>query len=343
MQPNGQENFRRAIEFRLPFYLPTELAVDLNWLYDKDPAKQEQVRALQSRFPDDLLNLTSLRNLQEPVNVDGVLRWVDEWGVHWLDDGHGGRVASHPLSSGYEALASYTFPDPYHPDRFRQADAQLARRNGRYARGAVWFTLFERLWMLRGFENILVDPYLYPDEFARLRDRILEFNLVLIDQWLARGVDAVFFSDDWGWQRGLLIAPEDWRKFYKPTYARMFRRVREGGAHVWLHSCGNVTAIIPDLLDLGLNVLNPVQPQAMDLEYLAREFGGRLCFCGGVDVQGLLIRGTPDEVRREVHRLVHLFGRYNGGYIGATSHSIMPETPLDNVIAMYEAFAEYLT
>ncbi|MDW8101188.1 MAG: uroporphyrinogen decarboxylase family protein [Anaerolineae bacterium] len=342
MQSKGQENFRRAIEFRSPFYLPTELAVDLNWLYDKDPAKQERVRALQARFPDDLLNLTSLRNLREPASVDGVLRWTDEWGVQWLDDGHGGRVASHPLLPGYETLASYVFPDPYHPDRFRQADAQLAQRNGRYARGAVWFTLFERLWMLRGFENILVDPYLYPDEFVHLRDRILEFNLILIDQWLARGVDAVFFSDDWGWQRGLLISPEDWRKFYRPAYARMFRRVRDGGAHVWLHSCGDVTDIIPDLIDLGLNVLNPVQPQAMDLEHLAREFGGKLCFCGGVDVQGLLIRGTPDEVKREVHRLVHLFGRYNGGYIGATSHSIMPETPLENVIAMYEAFAEYL-
>jgi len=106
--------------------------------------------------------------------------------------------------------------------------------------------------------------------------------------------------------------------------------------------CPNIIAILPDLIDIGLNVLNPVQPQAMDVAYLAREFGGKVCFYGGVDVQGTLIGGTPADVKNEVHRLVSLFGRFNGGYLGGTSHSIMPETPLDNVIALYEAFAEYL-
>ncbi len=94
-------------------------------------------------------------------------------------------------------------------------------------------------------------------------------------------------------------------------------------------------------IDIGLNVLNPVQPQAMDVRELSRAFGGKVCFNGGVDVQGTLVHGTPDEVKREVHELVSLFGGFNGGYIGGTSHSVMPETPLDNVIAMFEAFAEY--
>jgi uroporphyrinogen decarboxylase len=107
-----------------------------------------------------------------------------------------------------------------------------------------------------------------------------------------------------------------------------------------MHLCGDITTILPDLIDIGLNVLNPVQPQAMDVRFLGREFGGKVCFNGGVDVQGTLIRGTPSDVRNEVHELVRLFGSHNGGYIGATSHSIMPETPLDNVIAMYEAFLE---
>ena len=195
--------------------------------------------------------------------------------------------------------------------------------------------------MLRGFGNMLMDPYSDAENFARLRDRVVEYNLAIIDQWTRRGVDAVFFSDDWGCQRGLLMNPDDWRHFYKPSYKKMFDRVRAGGAHVWMHLCGNVTAILPDLIDIGLNVLNPVQPQAMDVRLLSREFGGRVCFNGGVDVQGTLVRGTPEEVKREVHELVSLFGTFNGGYIGGTSHTVMPETPLDNVIAMYEAFAEY--
>lgn len=195
--------------------------------------------------------------------------------------------------------------------------------------------------MLRGFENMLMDPYQNNLEFCRLRDTVVEFNLGMIDQWVDRDVNGVFFSDDWGSQRGLLMNPDDWRRYYKPAYKIMFDRVRASGANVWMHLCGNVTAILPDLIDIGLSVLNPVQPQAMDVRRLSREFGGKICFNGGVDVQGTMIQGTPNDVRREVHELVDLFGRFDGGYIGGTSHSVMPETPLDNVIAMYEAFLEY--
>ena len=137
-----------------------------------------------------------------------------------------------------------------------------------------------------------------------------------------------------------MMRPDDWRKFYKPCYKRMFQPLRDNGIHVWLHTCGNVSAIIPDLIEVGVNVLNPVQPQAMDVNWLSREFGGKVCFCGGIDVQGTLVRGTPEDVRAEVRKTVDLFGRFNGGYIGATSHTVMPETPLDNVIALYEAFLE---
>jgi len=265
---------------------------------------------------------------------------TDLWGTGWKDDGYGARNVSYPLMDGYNLLDSYHFPDPHLP-RFETADSILRERSGCYVRGMVWHTLFERLSMLRGFENMLLDPYTNEDDFCRLRDRIVEYHLAIIDQWLERKVNGIFFSDDWGSQRGLLMNPDDWRRFYKPSYKRMFERVRSGGAHVWMHLCGDITAILPDLIEIGLNVLNPVQPQAMNVKRLSSEFGGKVCFNGGVDVQGTLIRGTPADVKREVHALVDLFGRFNGGYIGGTSHSIMPETPLDNVIAMYEAFLEY--
>lgn len=338
----GHQNLTRAIEFASPAYLPCTFGVDFTWLYDQDPAKIARIQELAARFPQDVFGgLNVARNLQEPTRQDGVLRWVDEWGAGWEDGGFGAKTESYPLLSGYEALADYSFPDPRLPGRFDLADQRLLLRGEQYTRASVWFTLFERLWMLRGFENMLLDPYLNEKEFCRLRDAVVEYNLAIIDQWLVRKVHAVFFSDDWGSQRGLLIHPDDWRRFYKPSYRRIFERVRGGGAHVWMHLCGNITAILPDLIELGLNVLNPVQPQAMDVRQLARQFGGQVCFNGGVDVQGTLVHGTPDDVRREVHALVALFGRFNGGYIGDTSHSIMPETPLDNIIALYEAFAEY--
>lgn len=338
----GIENYTRAIEFREPSHLPCTIGVNLDWLIEKDETKRERIRELADQVSDDMLaRLDSARNASEPVRQNGVKRWIDEWQTGWEDDGHGAKTESYPLNGGYEALSGYTFPDPYLEGRFENADERLKGRGERYVQAVVWFALFERLWMLRGFENMLMDPYVNEQDFCLLRDRIVEYNLAIIDQWLERDVNAVYFSDDWGSQRGLLMNPDDWRKFYRPSYARLFDRVRSGGAHVWMHLCGNITAILPDLIDIGLNVLNPVQPQAMDVEELSMEFGGKVCFNGGVDVQGTMIRETADNVKREVYQLVDLFGRFNGGYICGTSHSIMPETPLDNVIAMYEAFLEY--
>ena len=343
MPISGRENYTRAIEFKSPQCLPVAVGCNLGWLYEQDEAKIAKIQDLMARFPSDVTSLNQGGpHISGPTTENGVTRWVDEWGTGWEDDGHGGKTESYPLEAGYHLLESYTFPDPDLPGRFTDADEYLKDTGGRYVKCHVWFTLFERLWMLRGFNNMLVDPYVEPDNFCRLRDRILEINLALIAHWVERKVDGVFFSDDWGSQRGLLMNPDDWRRFYKPAYAAMFRRVRDGGAHVWMHLCGNVTAIIPDLIEIGLNVLNPVQPQAMDVHELSREFGGKVCFWGGVDVQGTLIHGTPADVKREVHELVDLFGRFDGGYIGGASHSIMPETPLDNVIAMCEAFSKYL-
>ena len=341
---SGKDNYAKAIEFKGPEYLPCKLGVlSPEWIQEKNEVKIGQIRELAAQFLDDILQLNAARNATEPVSRDGVTRWADEWQTGWENDGHGGKTEFYPLNEGYEGLADYAFPDPHMAGRFDAADVCLKERGDRYVLSQVWFTLFERLWMLRGFEDMLMDPYTNENEFCRLRDAIVEFNLAMIDQWVERGVHGVFFSDDWGCQKSLLMNPDDWRRFYKPSYKRMFDRVRSGGAHVWMHLCGNITDILPDLIDIGLNVLNPVQPQAMDVRRLSRDFGGKVCFNGGVDVQGTLIRGTPDDVKREVHELVELFGRFDGGYIGGTSHGIMPETPLDNVIAMYEAFLEYQT
>jgi uroporphyrinogen decarboxylase len=339
---SGVDNYRRAIEFKRPEYLPWTLGVGLEWMNEKNEAKAERIRELEAQFPKDISGWWEVgKHCIDPVTVDGVSRWKDEWGTGWVDDGHGDKTESYPFEDGYEKLSGFLFPDPNLSGRFDRVDKAREVIGDKYQRSCVWFTLFERLWMLRGFENMLMDPYLNESDFCSLRDRIVEYDMALIDKWIERGVHGVFFSDDWGCQKGMLMSPVDWRKFYLPSYKRMFDRVHAGGAHVWMHLCGNITDILGDLIDIGLNVLNPVQPQAMDVRYLSKEFGGKVCFNGGADVQGTLIHGSTDDVKREVHQLVDLFGRFDGGYIGGTSHSIMPETPLDNVIALYEAFLEY--
>ncbi len=338
----GLENYTRTIERKGAAYLPCAITLDLHWLQEKDESKSQRIQDLLVQMPDDFVEwINPAMNSVAPTSLNGVSRWIDEWQTGWEDDGYGAKTITHPLQDSYDLMDKYIFPDPLKPGRFDEIDKRLLQRGDRYVQSVVWFTLFERLWMLRGFENMLIDPYTDEEKFCYLRDRIVDYNLAIIDQLLQRKVNAIFFSDDWGSQRGLLMAPDDWRKFYKPSYQRLFERVRSGGSHVWMHLCGNIISILPDLIDLGLNVLNPVQPQAMDIHQLSREFGGQVCFYGGVDVQGTLVNGTPLEVKKSVHELVSLFGRFNGGYIGGTSHSIMPETPLDNVIALFEAFAEY--
>ncbi len=224
---------------------------------------------------------------------------------------------------------------------FRIADEMMAENPDKYIVAQVWWTLFERMHLLRGFENALIDYLQHPAKFKRLQKMVFDYTMALLDHWLDSEVDGIYFSDDWGDNKDLLIDPGTWRELWKPLYRELFGRTREAGKHVWIHSCGNVTKIVPDLIELGLNVLNPIQPKAMDVEQLAKDYGGKLCFYGGVDVQDTLPHGTPEDVRKEVKYYIDTFGRFNGGYIGGVSHTVISDVPLENIVALYAAFEEY--
>jgi len=225
---SGSENYTRAIEFRGPQYLPCALKFRPERMIEQDARKLARIEALRGQFPNDLLGPLDAARYSDPIIEGKATLRTDEWGTTWRDKGLGGKTESYPLIEGYDRLASFPFPDPHRPGRFDKADLALQERDDRYVQCIVWFTLFERLWMLRGFENMLVDPYVHEKDFVALRDRIVEYNLAIIDQWIARDVDAVFFSDDWGCQRGLLMNPDDWRRLYKPSYADIRARPRRG-------------------------------------------------------------------------------------------------------------------
>jgi uroporphyrinogen decarboxylase len=142
-------------------------------------------------------------------------------------------------------------------------------------------------------------------------------------------------SDDYGTQRGMLMSPAHWRELVKPCLARIYGLAKSRGLAVFHHSCGNILPIIGDLVDLGLDILHPIQPEAMDILLLKREFGAQLTFCGGLSTQGLLVSATPDEVRREVRRLKREMGR-GGGYILEPGITIQADVPRANLIAMID-------
>jgi uroporphyrinogen decarboxylase len=138
-----------------------------------------------------------------------------------------------------------------------------------------------------------------------------------------------------------MISPRMWREIFKPWYRRLFDRAHQYGLHTMLHTCGNVSAIIGDLIDVGMDALNPLQPTAMDAVAIAAEFKGKVTFCGGVDVQYFIVNSTPEQVEQGIQRLIDIFDGPDGGFIIAPANSIMPETPLENVQTMFHAMREY--
>jgi len=339
-----RENVIAAIEHSGPDHLPLELLLLPGTIRDKREDLWNRIFELQERVRDESFPWLWIGSGSVVgADTDGVPLAADEWNTVWRLEAMGPNTKGYPLEDGYHLLDDYRFPDPEDPNRWVIADSQIESNRGiKYIRGMVWFTLFERLWMLRGMENMLTDPYLYYDEFCELRDRIVDYNLKLIDLWLERDVDGIFMSDDWGSQDRLLIRPDDWRKLYKPSYEKMFTRIKQAGKHIWLHSCGNVIDVLDDFVELGLDVLDPIQPQALNLDELTRRYKGKLCFHGGIDVQGVMVNGAPEDVKAYVRMLVEKLGDPSGGYILGTSHSIMAETPLENIIAIYEAYLELL-
>ena len=268
----------------------------------------------------------------DPREVGELVR--DEFGVVWkasVDDR--GYAHERPLQS--PTLEGYTFPDPLRPGRFDQVGPAIEQNRGRFILGVAG-DLFERAHFMRGLDSILMDFLLEPAFAHELLDRLCEYDLETLERMAGFEVDAIFISDDYGLQHSLMMRPDTWREFVKPRLARLTKASRAHGLPSVLHSCGCLVDIIPDLIDIGLDVLHPIQPEAMDVWDLKREFGRDLCFFGGIGTQELLRNGTPDHVAREVARAQAVLGE-GGGYILGPAITIQRDCPIENVLALIGA------
>lgn len=200
--------------------------------------------------------------------------------------------------------------------------------------------------MLRGFENWFLDMKLNPKLYFAIADKLLEVDLNLHEEMLkqiGKYIDLATVWDDMGTQEGLLCSKDDYRKFIKPYEAEVIKFIKQhSNAKIIRHCCGSVYDIIPDFIEIGIDVLNPVQPLARNMEpqKLKNEFGNDIAFCGGVDIQELLPKANPEKVKSEVKKLIDIYAP-GGGYILGPSHNFGPDIPPKNIVAMYEAALKY--
>ena len=309
---------------------------------------------LLCQFPDDVIHVFPYDftlGYQSPLrpnhlsNVEALMQekeWIDEWGIGWKHaaDGVGANPHQHPIKdwSQLDEFLHNQIPDPHQPGRLDAALPTLAKLASRkYCVGVINLTLFERLFSLRAMDHLMEDFYTHEDEVRRLCEALTQYAIGLIQEWGKTDVSAIFLTDDWGTQDALMISPTMWRRHFKELYRRIFAEVHRWGKDVVFHSCGNVSAIIPDLIEVGVDVMDPLQPGPLDLAEVARLYGGKVAFSGGIDDQRLEDY-SPQEVKDMVHRTIDTLGRpYGNGYVVAAANAILPSVPLENLAAMIQA------
>ncbi|MHB1456502.1 MAG: uroporphyrinogen decarboxylase family protein [Armatimonadota bacterium] len=238
-----------------------------------------------------------------------------EWGYIWTSlDETMGQPIGRPIETPEEAF-TYVPPDPYSPGRFDHLTPQNVLENPRFSRFGVGISGFNQATFIRGFDDFLMDLHAEPAAAAKVLDGVFDFENGLIEGVADLPFDSVVFGDDWGTQQGLIISPELWRKVFKPRYAEQYDLIHRSGKKVWLHTCGNVYSIIGDLIDIGLDIIELLQPDVMGVENLARDFGGKVCFCCSIDHQRRAISGTRDEIFAYARLLNDTLGAFNGGFI----------------------------
>lgn len=312
MSHSSKEEVKRAINFNCPDRIPV-------WFWNRD------------KHMSDILSFELFPYKGEEVAVS-------EWGYVWenLGDGTLGQPKK-PVIKSWDALEEYTFPDSS-DNRFSGVEVFKSRAGNRYLVAEMGITGFNTYAFLRGFENALVDLKLEKKNACRLLDRLFEFEKEIIQKAAGYRFDGIHFADDWGTQEGLIVHPDLWREIFMPRYRDQFEMVHRLGMHVWFHCCGNITEIVPDFHEIGVDVMNISQPNAVDIAGIGDALRGKQCFMIPISYQTVSIHGSPQDIRNEAERLYNVLGSPDGGFIGyVEDYSVMGMSE-DNYLACANVF-----
>jgi uroporphyrinogen decarboxylase len=269
--------------------------------------------------------------------------YTDEWGVSWRSQpyetpygtGYYTEISGHPLAED-AAIETYRAPDPNRPELYSEAERVIRDYKDEYwIVGVTVTTIFETAWALRGYEQIFMDMVSNPEIVERLLDIPYHYHLTAAKRLVQMGVDMIWIGDDVGAQQDMIMSPKHWRRFLKPRMASFIAELKRLNPAIKIayHTDGNVERIIPELIEIGLDVLNPIQPASMDPVELKKKYGKNLCFWGSMDEQYTLPFGTAGDVHNEVITRLKTIGKDGGLIIGPTHH-VQLDTPMENFWAM---------
>jgi uroporphyrinogen decarboxylase len=287
-----------------------------------------------------MTSVSAVETLAREIIDDTRVR--DLYGAVWRLDRRPWHLEKPPLAE--PSLDGYTFPEPerfFRPEWKERARQTCEEHGDSFLMAGLGWGLFEVSWNLRGFENVMMDTVAEPDFYEEMLDRLTDLYLTFVEYTVDLPVDAIMFGDDWGDQRGVIIGPERWRRFFKPRWAKIYQAVHDSGKKVVTHCCGSIADIIPDLIEIGLDVLESVQPEAVGMNPygLKEKWGDKLTFWGGLGSQSTIPFGTSEQIKEEVGRLCAEMGK-GGGYILSPAKALQPETPTLNAAAVLEAFTQ---
>lgn len=333
-----REVIKTVLDHQKPPYVPwsfgfTKEAADQLIVYynNNSHCSLSSKEELEDFVGNHLLKLGSDIGFFEEVGPNLVR---DVFGVVWdrSIDKDIGNVQKPVLSK--PSLQGYQFPNPLDPRFFQDIPEKIEHYPDRFRVFQIGFSLYERAWTLRGMEQLMMDFYDHPDFVHELLHTITDYNIAQAKEAMRYDIDAVYFGDDWGQQRGLQMGPKIWKEFIYPELHRMYGSVKQEGKYVFIHSCGDVDELFDDLIEIGVDCFNPFQPEVMDIFQLIEKYRSRLSFHGGLSTQYTLPYGTTQNVVQETRRLIDM-GR-SGGYIFAPAHDVEGDVPLSNMLAFIE-------
>jgi uroporphyrinogen decarboxylase len=272
---------------------------------------------------------------------------INEWGVGYLrgSEYHFRRMVP-PMKQFEHPDQVWSFPLPdiledYRWEHLPERIAELKSKDYVVMNGPPFIDMFEPAWYLRGFEQLLMDLYVDPPMAEACLERMTQIKCQLARRYTEAGVDVLIYGDDIGEERNTILSPESWRTWLKPRLRRAIEAAKEANPDVlcYYHSDGNIEALIPELIETGVQILNPVQPECMDPVAIKKRYGQTLTLWGTIGTQRLMPFASPEEVSSTVKAMIRQLG-YNGGLVIAPTHILEPEVPWENIVALVEAVTE---